>query len=113
PRLVTARPGRRGRVQGSPWSTGGRSARARRSPAGAGGCGPRRPPRAAFSRRSARVAGGGRARWVGGAVPRGERDRGGRGEVDVVVADDRDVLWHPDLVPGHLLQDAEGNQVVG
>ena len=56
---------------------------------------------------------GGPPELLAGLAHRGERDRGGRGEVDVVVADDRDVLWHPDLVPGHLLQDAEGDQVVG
>jgi hypothetical protein len=56
---------------------------------------------------------GGAAELLTGLAHRGERDRGGRREVDVVVADDRDVLWHPDLVPGHLLQDAEGDEVVG
>lgn len=41
-----------------PWSTGGRSARARRSPAGAGGRRPRRPPQAASWPRCGRAAGG-------------------------------------------------------
>jgi hypothetical protein len=56
---------------------------------------------------------GGAAELLAGLADGGKRHRGGRGEVDVVVADDRDVLRHADLVPGHLLQDAERDQVVG
>jgi hypothetical protein len=57
--------------------------------------------------------GGGAAQLLARLADRGERDRGGRREVDVVVPDDRDVLGNPDLVAGHLLQDAEGDEVVG
>jgi len=57
--------------------------------------------------------GGGAAELLAGLADRGERDCGRRREVDVVVADDGDVLGDPDLVPGHLLQDAEGDEVVG
>jgi len=52
------------------------------------------------------------AELLAGLAHRGERHGRRRREVDVVVADERDVLWHPDLVPGHLLQDAERDQVV-
>jgi Helix-turn-helix domain len=55
----------------------------------------------------------GAAELLAGLADRGERHCGGRGEVDVVVADDRDVLRNPDLMAGHLLQDAEGDEVVG
>ena len=55
----------------------------------------------------------GAAELLAGLADRGERDRGGGREVDVVVADDRDVLGHPDPVPGHLLQEAQRDQVVG
>ena len=44
---------------------------------------------------------------------RRQRDGGGRGEVDVVVADDREVVGHPHAVPHHLLQQPERQQVVG
>jgi hypothetical protein len=56
---------------------------------------------------------GGAAELLAGLADRRKRHRGGRGEVDVVVADDRDLLGHADLVAGHLLQDAERDQVVG
>jgi hypothetical protein len=56
---------------------------------------------------------GGAAELLAGLADRRERHGGGRGEVDVVVADDRDLLGHADLVAGHLLQDAERDQVVG
>jgi hypothetical protein len=57
--------------------------------------------------------GGGAAELLAGLADRGERHGGGRREVDVVVADDRDVFRDADLVPGHLLQDAERDEVVG
>ena len=39
---------------------------------------------------------------------RGQRHRGGGGEVDVVIAHDRHVLRHPDPALGHLLQHTKG-----
>jgi hypothetical protein len=55
----------------------------------------------------------GAAELLAGLAHRRERDGGRCREVDVVVADDGDVLRHPDPVPGHLLEDAEGDEVVG
>ena len=44
---------------------------------------------------------------------RGQGDRCGGSELDVVVADQGDVVGHPDLLAGQPLQHAEGQQVVG
>jgi hypothetical protein len=44
---------------------------------------------------------------------RGDRHRGGRGEIDVVVPDDRDVLRHADVVHAHqAVHHADGDHVV-
>jgi hypothetical protein len=48
-------------------------------------------------------AGGGAAEFLAGLADGGQRDGGGRREVDVL-ADDRDIVRHPDVVAGHLLQ---------
>jgi hypothetical protein len=50
---------------------------------------------------------------VAGLADRRRWHGGGSGEVDVVVADDRDVVGDPELAAGHLLEHAEGQQVVG
>ena len=57
--------------------------------------------------------GGAAAELVAGLADRGERDGGGAGEVDVVVADDRQVVGYPEAGADHLLEQAEGEQVVG
>jgi hypothetical protein len=44
---------------------------------------------------------------------RAQRHGGGRGEVDVVVPHDGELGGHPDPVAHHLLQHAQGQQVVG
>ena len=57
--------------------------------------------------------GRGAAELLAGLADGGERHRGRGGEVDVVVADNREVSRDTQLPAGHLLQDAEGEQVVG
>jgi hypothetical protein len=47
--------------------------------------------------------GGGAAEFLPGLADGGQRDGSGRREVDVL-ADDRDIVRHPDVVAGHLLQ---------
>ena len=46
---------------------------------------------------------------AGGVGHGSEGDGGGRREVDVVMADDRDDLGNADLVAGHLLEQSEGS----
>jgi len=53
------------------------------------------------------------AEFLPGLADRGQRYRGGRGQLDVVVTGDGNVARHPDPVPRHLLHDPERDQVVG
>src|SRR6266568_6297841 len=57
--------------------------------------------------------GGGAAELVAGLAHRRQRDRGRGGEVDVVVAHDRQVAGYAQLASGHLLEHAKGDQIVG
>ena len=52
------------------------------------------------------------AKLRAGLADRGQRYRGRGRELDVVVADDGDALGDPDPAGRHLLQDAQGEQVV-
>src|SRR6266542_3029487 len=53
------------------------------------------------------------AELVAGLAHRGQGDGGRGGEVDVVVADDRQVARDAELAAGHLLEQAQREQVVG
>ena len=50
---------------------------------------------------------------LAGLAHRAERHRGGAGELDVVVADDRQLAGHVDAHRRHLLEQPEGEEVVG
>ena len=50
------------------------------------------------------------AQLLAGLADRGERHGGRSCELDVVLADDREVFRHPDAMAGHLLQHAQGDQ---
>ena len=57
--------------------------------------------------------GGRAAEQLAGLAHRAERHRGRAGELDVVVADDGELAGDVDAHAGHLLQQPEGEQVVG